>query len=329
MSLSALQNSAMMAADQAQSRARLRAASTSTVDEAKLKDACRQMESVFVGMLWKEMRKTLSNDSMLYGGIGEDIFTSQLDQAYSDLSTKQRSMGLADMLYQQMKPQSVPRPSGNLAGGYKSSGAAASGLAIPLTEARVTSTFGTRVHPVSGEVKQHNGLDLAAPEGTPVAAAADGKVVFRGRRRRIRQPGHNRARRRTPHLLRASGRDHGAGKPKGDIRPAGGNGGLHRNQHRAPTCISRSATKAEPRWIPGPRWPAAWGARFDNPRRLQKSAEAWNENKREAAPPAGSGGDTGREYFHPAVLGFDKAPQIKGSECRERHHEPDKRPAQG
>ena len=180
MSLSALQNSAMMAADQAQSRARLRAASTSTVDAAKLKQACQQMESIFVGMLWKEMRKTLSNDSMLYGGIGEDIFTSQLDQAYSDLATKQRSMGLADMLYQQMKPQSAPRPSGNLAGGYKPSGAAAADLAIPLAEARVTSTFGTRVHPVTGEVKQHDGLDLAAPEGTPVAAAAEGKVVFAG-----------------------------------------------------------------------------------------------------------------------------------------------------
>lgn len=51
----------------------------------------------------------------------------------------------------------------------------------PLPVGRVTSRFTwRRKHPISGVVKPHLGVDLAAPRGTPVMASSDGKVVFRG-----------------------------------------------------------------------------------------------------------------------------------------------------
>ena len=41
----------------------------------------------------------------------------------------------------------------------------------------ISSPFGTRVDPLSGEIKTHGGTDIAAPLGTPILAAADGIVV--------------------------------------------------------------------------------------------------------------------------------------------------------
>ena len=41
----------------------------------------------------------------------------------------------------------------------------------------ISSRFGTRVDPISGEIKTHGGTDIAAPLGTPILAAADGIVV--------------------------------------------------------------------------------------------------------------------------------------------------------
>ncbi|MDR2896298.1 MAG: M23 family metallopeptidase [Propionibacteriaceae bacterium] len=48
---------------------------------------------------------------------------------------------------------------------------------VPLTSDYViTSEFGLRVHPIYGDTRGHAGMDLAAPDATPVLAAAAGTV---------------------------------------------------------------------------------------------------------------------------------------------------------
>lgn len=50
---------------------------------------------------------------------------------------------------------------------------------FPLPSGVLTSSFGMRKNPVTGNLVFHNGVDIAAPAGTPVLAAADGTVVVR------------------------------------------------------------------------------------------------------------------------------------------------------
>jgi murein DD-endopeptidase MepM/ murein hydrolase activator NlpD len=54
-------------------------------------------------------------------------------------------------------------------------------IRAPLNFTRISSNFNpSRRHPVLNSIRAHRGVDYAAPSGTPIRAAGDGKVLFRG-----------------------------------------------------------------------------------------------------------------------------------------------------
>lgn len=53
------------------------------------------------------------------------------------------------------------------------------GLVVPVNGVK-TSGFGPRHHPILKQVRNHNGVDWAAPTGTPIRAAMAGKINFAG-----------------------------------------------------------------------------------------------------------------------------------------------------
>jgi murein DD-endopeptidase MepM/ murein hydrolase activator NlpD len=53
-------------------------------------------------------------------------------------------------------------------------------MKTPVDGARISSGYGSRMHPTLGYTKDHKGVDFACPIGTPVMAAGDGVVVHVG-----------------------------------------------------------------------------------------------------------------------------------------------------
>ncbi len=51
-------------------------------------------------------------------------------------------------------------------------------MCLPLQNGTVTSEFGARINPITDASEKHKGLDLSAPQGSSIYAAADGEVIL-------------------------------------------------------------------------------------------------------------------------------------------------------
>ncbi len=152
-----------------------------------------KFESMFIKSLLDSMRKTVE-ESDVFGdpsSSSRTIYQSMLDSEYSQIMASQRKFGIADMLMEQF---GIEEPSDTSAtAGVQSEYGLLSGVGqlpahldrqlnrfvAPLS-GPISSPFGMREHPITGQMGMHDGVDLAVPVGTPVASSKAGQVIFAG-----------------------------------------------------------------------------------------------------------------------------------------------------
>lgn len=77
----------------------------SKATDEELLDACKEFEAYFLEQMFKEMMKTIpeSEETSSYTSNLMDYYKDTLIQEVASSSTEQNSLGLAQMLYEQMK----------------------------------------------------------------------------------------------------------------------------------------------------------------------------------------------------------------------------------
>lgn len=77
---------------------------TNATDD-EMMDACKQFEAYFVEQMFKEMMKTIpkNEDASASTSTMLDYFQDEMIQQVAAQATEQNSLGLAQMLYEQMK----------------------------------------------------------------------------------------------------------------------------------------------------------------------------------------------------------------------------------
>ncbi len=170
--------------------------------------AARQLEAFFVRRILAEARP---KGGMLDGGFAGETFAQMLDEALSDQLSGAGKLGMAEMFASALgngaarptpptgevdpasplgshlppSPGRIPAttlggPTGPVSGELTPSFDGLPRMAMPVI-GRPSSGYGPRINPVTGAPQGlHAGLDLAAPAGTPVRAAAGGTVTHAG-----------------------------------------------------------------------------------------------------------------------------------------------------
>lgn len=102
------------------------------------------------------------------------------EKAAAEKAAAEQAAKAAQAAAQKAAQQQKQQSSGSASGSQSSqTTASASGFLWPIASShRVTSPFGWRTHPITGRQNLHGGIDIAAPNGTPIMASKAGVVVI-------------------------------------------------------------------------------------------------------------------------------------------------------
>ena len=151
-------------------------------------DQRRKIAQEFTSFLYLEMLKAMrAATAQDQAGEGEslsrDLYTSMMDAEVGRLAAKRDSTGFAKAVERALDraPATVP-PRAEATELIRPSAEISADPMAPMTPVAgvISSAFGMRADPLNSHNKFHHGVDIAAPSGAPVKAAAAGKVVFSG-----------------------------------------------------------------------------------------------------------------------------------------------------
>jgi flagellar protein FlgJ len=76
---------------------------------AQIKKVSQEFESIFIGYMMKEMRKTVPDDPLMGNSPAKDIFDGMHDDAVSKELSKAGGIGLSTMIYKQLASIVTPK----------------------------------------------------------------------------------------------------------------------------------------------------------------------------------------------------------------------------
>ncbi|WP_024832406.1 rod-binding protein [Ruminiclostridium josui] len=85
-------------------------------DDSELKEVCHEFESLFISMLYKQMKATVPKSDYLGSDTASDIYNSMLDDQLCEVASK-RGIGLGDMMYKQLSRKYKQEDSASVTGG--------------------------------------------------------------------------------------------------------------------------------------------------------------------------------------------------------------------
>jgi murein DD-endopeptidase MepM/ murein hydrolase activator NlpD len=156
-----------------------------------LKSATEEFEGMFISYLLKVMRSTVDSADKGELSMGKDLYADMFDNEIALSIARTRGLGIGEMMYRQLQEGGADQDS-HLDQRINRTGTASpdmgqeafqaakvSAMSMPV-QGRMTSDYGFRLDPLTGDSKFHEGIDLAAAAGTPFKAAAPGTVMFSG-----------------------------------------------------------------------------------------------------------------------------------------------------
>lgn len=78
-------------------------------DQTALKKACQDFESIFVQMVFKNMRSTVPENALLEKSQAQSIFEGMLDEELSKKVAGANGMGIADLMFNQLQKKYGPK----------------------------------------------------------------------------------------------------------------------------------------------------------------------------------------------------------------------------